>query len=218
MRVVIAEDEALLREGLQLLTTRAGYQVVATVGDAESLVAAAREHAATLVLTDIRMPPTNTDDGLTALRTIVKERADTNVMVLSQHVNREYALELLEEARAGVGYLLKHRIGDYEDFLSALNRVSDGETVIDPELVTAMMHTGNARTRLSQLTSRQSEVLSLMAEGHSNAAIAKTLHITNKAVVRHVSHVYDALGLGVGSESHRRVKAVIEYLTDTNSL
>lgn len=214
MKVVIAEDEVLLREGLQLLAIRAGYQVAAAVGDADSLIAAAEEHHPSLVLTDIRMPPTNADDGLTALRVITAKRPETNVMVLSQHVNREYALELLGDARAGVGYLLKQRIAEYDDFLGALRRVSAGETVIDHELVTSMMDSGNARTRLKGLTERQQEVLGLMAEGRSNGAIASKLHISNKAVVRHVSHVYDALGLGAGPDSHRRVQAVLEYLTE----
>lgn len=214
MRVVIAEDEVLLREGLHALTARAGHQVLAAVGDAESLVAAAREHHPDLILTDIRMPPNHTDDGLKALHVILNQRPQTAVVVLSHHVNREYALELVGATSAGVGYLLKHRIADFEEFLSALDRVSRGETVIDPQLVTAMMHSGGSRTPLALLTDRQSEVLGLMAEGYSNAAIASRLHVTEKAVVRHVSNVYDALGLDAGPDSHRRVHAVLEYLAD----
>jgi DNA-binding NarL/FixJ family response regulator len=214
MRVVIAEDEVLLREGLHALTSRAGHEVMAAVGDAESLVTAAREHHPDLILTDIRMPPTHTDDGLKALHVILNDRPQTAVVVLSQHVNREYALELVGAASAGVGYLLKHRIADFEEFLSALDRVSRGETVIDPQLVTAMLHSSGRRDPLALLTDRQSEVLGLMAEGFSNAAIASRLHVTDKAVVRHVSNVYDALGLDAGPDSHRRVQAVLEYLAD----
>lgn len=216
-RVVIAEDEVLLREGLQLLATRAGYEVMASVGDAEALIVAAREHRPDLIVTDIRMPPTNTDDGLKALREILTERPETGVVVLSQHVNREYALELVDMAGSGVGYLLKHRIADSGEFLSALRRVGEGETVIDSELVTAMLRTGHARHRLTRLTERQGEVLGLMAEGYSNTAIGSRLHITEKAVIRHVSHVYDALGLNAGPESHRRVQAVLRYLADVEA-
>lgn len=217
MRVVIAEDETLLREGLQVLAIRAGFDVVASVGDANALVAAARELKPDLIVSDIRMPPTNSDDGLRALQAILADRPETGVVVLSQHVNREYALELVDAARAGVGYLLKHRIAHVEEFVAALRRVGEGESVIDSELVAAMLRTGRARNRLSQLTERQDEVLGLMAEGHSNGAIASRLHVTEKAVVRHVSHIYGTLDLDATPDSHRRVQAVLEYLTGADA-
>ncbi|TXK18553.1 DNA-binding response regulator [Homoserinibacter sp. GY 40078] len=211
-RVVIAEDETLLLEGLQLIVARAGFEVVAAVADADALIDATRANEVDLVITDIRMPPTKTDDGLRALRRVLADRPGTAAVVLSQHVAREYALELMGLADAGVGYLLKHRIADVDEFIAALERVVAGETVMDHDLVQSVMSSGRAVRRLEVLTERQHEVLALMAEGRSNVAIAELLHITEKAVVRHVSNLYDALDLAVAADSHRRVQAVIEFL------
>lgn len=173
MRVVIGEDEALLREGLALLMERAGFTVVALAADADQLLDAAREHRPDLVVTDIRMPPTHTDEGLRAGLTIRRELTDTALMVLSQHAQRRYATDLLAERASGVGYLLKQRIGDGESFCDDVRRVAAGGTVLDPELIGTLL--GRARPEddpFHLLTTRQQDVLGLMAEGRSNAAIA----------------------------------------------
>lgn len=214
MRVVIGEDEALLREGLALLMERAGFTVVALAADADQLLDAAREHRPDLVVTDIRMPPTHTDEGLRAGLTIRRELTDTALMVLSQHAQRRYATDLLAERASGVGYLLKQRIGDGESFCDDVRRVAAGGTVLDPELIGTLL--GRARPEddpFHLLTTRQQDVLGLMAEGRSNAAIADRLVITEKAVVRHVSRIYDQLDLRVDEEDHRRVLAVVRYLS-----
>jgi DNA-binding NarL/FixJ family response regulator len=214
VRVVIGEDEALMREGLALLLERGGFEVAALAPDADQLVAAARAHAPDLVVTDIRMPPAHADDGLRAALAIRAERPRTAVVVLSQHAQRRYADELLSQRSAGAGYLLKQRIVEAERFCEDLRRVCAGGTVLDPELVGVLL--GRARPDgdpLDALSARQREVLALMAEGLSNAAIAARLTITEKAVVKHVANVYDALGLTPGPDDHRRVQAVVRYLS-----
>ncbi|MHA6513481.1 response regulator [Tessaracoccus sp. Z1128] len=213
MRIVIAEDEALLRQGLTLVLEDGGWEVVARVGDADALLDAVVDYGPDLVLTDIRMPPSFTDEGLQAALRIRREWPDTAVVVLSQYVQRRYAIELLNGDGGGIGYLLKQRIADIETFLGDLARVAAGGTALDPEVVSLMLsraeHTGGAVVRL---TRRQREVLALMAEGRSNTAIAASLVLTEKAVVQHTSHVYDALGIPVTTDDHRRVLAVIRYL------
>lgn len=213
MRVVIAEDEALLRQGLTLVLADGGMDVVARVGDAEALLDAVIDQAPDLVITDIRMPPSFTDEGLKAALRIRREHPETAVVVLSQYVQRRYAIELMSGDGAGVGYLLKQRIADIGQFLEDLTRVAEGGTVLDPEVVGLMLsraeNTGGA---VRQLTRRQREVLTLMAEGRSNAGIAGALVLTEKAVVQHTSHIYDALGIPVAADDHRRVLAVIRYL------
>jgi DNA-binding NarL/FixJ family response regulator len=216
MRVVIAEDEALLRHGLNLMLTEGGFDVVATAADATTLEVAVAEHRPELVVTDIRMPPALTDEGLVAAVRIRSEYPETAVMVLSQHVQRSYAVELLSGQSGRVGYLLKQRIADIDTFLDDLRRVAEGGTALDPEVIAVMV----ARARLSDsavgaLTPRQQEVLSLVAEGRSNAWIAAALFLTEKAVVQHTSRIYDALDLPVDSDAHRRVLAVIRYLNRT---
>lgn len=213
MRVVIGEDEALMREGLVLVLEQAGIEVAGAAGDAESLVREVAALAPDLVVTDIRMPPGLTDDGLRAALRIREEQPETAVVVLSQHVQRSYALELVGERPEGVGYLLKQRIVDADDFVRDLRRVNDGGTILDPEVVSAML----ARARrddaaLERLTPRQTEVLGLIAEGRSNGAIARRLSITEKAVVQHTSRIYDELALAPSGEDHRRVLAVLRYL------
>lgn len=216
MRVVIADDEVLLREGLIRVLEQDSMQVVAAVGDARELEQAVWTEHPDLVITDIRMPPTHTDEGLVAALRIRDRQPDTPVVVLSQHVQRRHAQDLLRSGdglRGGVGYLLKQRIADVDAFLDDLRSIAAGRTVIDPEVVEIMV----ARAQLSaapiaDLTLRQREVLALMAEGRSNAAIAARLVISEKAVVRHVSHIYDALGIPVHAEGHRRVLAVMHYL------
>jgi DNA-binding NarL/FixJ family response regulator len=214
VRVVIADDEALLREGLRHVLQDGGLEVVGLAADAPELTALGLRHAPDLLIADIRMPPDHTDDGLRAALEVRRRRPGTAIMLLSQHVNRRYALELISDQGAtGVGYLLKLRVADGGTFVRDARRVAEGGTVLDPEVVTVMV----ARARrdgdaIDRLTPRQAEVLALVAEGRSNAAIARRLVITEKAVVQHVSHIYDQLGLGVSQDDHRRVLAVARYL------
>ncbi|MCD2190147.1 response regulator [Actinomycetospora soli] len=211
MRVVIGEDEALLREGLSLLLRREGFDVVAAVGDATSVVDAAVRLGPELVLTDIRMPPDRTDDGLRAAIRVRAVRPDVGLVVLSQHVHGQYALELLGARPRGVGYLLKQRVADVENFVRDLRRVGAGDVALDPEVVTAMLDRRD--DGVERLSARRREVLGLVAEGRSNAAIARRLGITEKAVVAHVSGIYEALGLPDDADDHRRVLAVVRHLT-----
>jgi DNA-binding NarL/FixJ family response regulator len=211
---VLGEDEALLREGLVLLLGRAGFDVVAAVGDAERLRVAALRHAPDLVVTDIRMPPTGTDDGLRAALSLREQLPATGIVVLSQHLSRQYALDLLQGGPAGVGYMLKQRVADARRFAADLRVVAGGGTVLDPDMATAAVHRAEqVDGRVSQLTRRQREVLGLVAQGMSNAAIAEALFITEKSVVEHVSKVYDALALPQTGHEHRRVLAVLSYLS-----
>ena len=213
VRVVIAEDEALIRRGLELVLQDGGYEVVAAVGDAEEMTDAVARERPDLVVTDIRMPPTHTDEGLIAALRIRRDHPGTGVVVLSQHVQRRYARDLLAEGTERIGYLLKQRIADVDTFLADLSRVADGGTALDPDVVAVMV--GRARhsdAAISRLTPRQQEVLALVAEGRSNGSIAAKLFLTEKAVVQHVSRTYDALGLQPAPDAHRRVQAVIRYL------
>jgi DNA-binding NarL/FixJ family response regulator len=214
VRVVIGDDETLLLAGLTHVLEQAGIEVVAAARDAAELLRQAADHRPDLVITDIRMPPTNTDEGLVAALQVRRTMPEIAVVVLSQHVQRRYAVELLTEQPSGVGYLLKQRIADIPTFCGDLERVCAGGTVLDPEVVALMV----ARARrsengvLDRLTPRQLEVLGLMAEGRSNAAIARRLSITEKAVVGHASHIYDELDLAPSDDDHRRVLAVLTYL------
>lgn len=213
MRVVIGEDEALLRRGLELLLSDAGFTVVASTTDADELEAAVAECRPDLVVTDIRMPPSYTDEGLQAALRIRAGWPQTAVVVLSQHVQRRYAVELLSDRRGGIGYLLKQRIADVEQFLADLRRVAEGGTAIDPDVVAVMLSRARrSDSAVGALTARQQEVLGLMAEGRSNASIAARLFLTEKAVVQHTSRIYDALSLAVDTDAHRRVLAVLHYV------
>lgn len=213
MRIVIAEDEALLREGLSLVLTEAGLDVVARVPDAAALLGAVDEHIPDLVVTDIRMPPTHTTEGLVAALTIRAHHPHVPVVVLSQHLVRQWALDLLSPDAAGVGYLLKQRVADIDTFVDDLRRVAAGGTALDPEVVDLMVSRAvRGPGQVRRLTPRQREVLALMAQGRSNAAIAAALFLTEKAVVQHTSNIYDALGVPVSAEDHRRVLAVVRYL------
>lgn len=213
MRVVIGEDEALLREGLSLVLAQGGIEVAAIASDAVTLAREVTEHEPDLVITDIRMPPGNADDGLQAALRLRAGRPGLPVVVLSQHVQRQYVLELLESGSDGIGYLLKQRITDIDGFLGDLKRVLDGGTVLDREVVATMVErarrTDNA---VESLTPRQRDVLALVAEGRSNAAISRRLGIGEKTVVQHTSLIYDQLGLPDSAEDHRRVLAVVRYL------
>ncbi|SIO04618.1 response regulator transcription factor [Agromyces cerinus] len=213
MRVVIAEDEVLLRQGLRLLLEEGEFDVVAAVGDGDELMTAVGAHRPDLVITDIRMPPSNNDEGLRAARRIREQYPDTAIVVLSQYVQRRYAIELLDGRAARVGYLLKQRIADITAFRDDLHRVVDGGTALDPEIVAVLMsRAGRGAGVVRELTPRQREVLAYMAEGRSNAWIGQKLVLTEKAIVQHTSNIYDALGLPVAADDHRRVLAVIRYL------
>lgn len=214
MRVLICEDEALLRQGMTHLLERAGHQVVATAANADELLRHVDERLPDLVITDIRMPPDFTDEGLRAALEIRARHPRIGIVVLSQHVQRRYAVELIADNPAGVGYLLKQRIADISTFCEDLERVAGGGTVLDPEVVKLMISRADREhATVRRLTSRQQEVLALMAEGRSNAAIAQRLCITEKAVVQHVSHIYDHLTLPPSTDDHRRVLAVLHHLS-----
>ncbi|HSU10193.1 MAG TPA: response regulator transcription factor [Pseudonocardia sp.] len=213
MRVVIGEDEPLLREGLALLLSRNDFDVVSAVGDADALRAAAATHRPDVVVTDIRMPPGNTDDGLRAALDIHGADPPTPVLVLSQHVSRRYVTTLLGDRAGGIGYLLKHRVTDVEGFCDDLSRVARGAVVLDPEVVSVMVgRSARDGGRVDRLTPRQLQVLGLVAEGRSNLAIAHRLGITEKAVGRHAAQIYDTLGLPLSLDDHRRVLAVVRFL------
>jgi DNA-binding NarL/FixJ family response regulator len=214
MRVVIAEDSVLLREGLDGLLTRFGFDVVATVGDAEALVAAVAAHKPDLVVTDVRMPPGYTDEGLRAAVALRAADPDLAVVALSQYVQHSYTGELLGsgEGRA-IGYLLKDRVADVAEFADTLRRVAEGATVVDPEVIRQLMQRG--RDPLLQLSPREREVLALVAEGHSNAAIARVLTLTEAGVGKHIGNVLAKLHLPVSDDTNRRVLAVLTYLGGT---
>ena len=212
MRVLIGEDELLQRQGLALQLATAGFEVCGAVADAVSLVRDAREQQPDVVITDIRMPPDLRDDGLQAALQIRRELSDVGVVVLSHHLQRSYAIELLGDRPAGVGYLLKQRVTRVDRFCADVRRVAAGGTVLDPEVVMIMVARARSTHSLDRLTTRQTEVLALMAQGRSNAAIARALAITEKAVVRHVSNLYDVLDLPPSSDDHRRVLAVVRFL------
>jgi DNA-binding NarL/FixJ family response regulator len=211
VRVVLAEDGVLLREGLAGLLDRFGFTVVAAVGDAPALLAAVPEHRPELVVTDIRMPPGFTDEGLRAAVELRRADPGLAVVALSQYVQHGYASELLDSGGGrGVGYLLKDRVVDVEEFVTALRRVAEGGTVVDPEVVRQLLR--RHRDPLSRLSTREREVLGLIAEGHSNAAIARRLVVSDAAVGKHVGNIFAKLDLPPTDDTHRRVLAVLAYL------
>ncbi|MBP8537821.1 response regulator transcription factor [Streptomyces sp. MK37H] len=211
LRVVLAEDSVLLREGLIGLLGRCGHDVVAAVGDAPALLAAVEEHAPDIVLTDVRMPPGFQDEGLRAAVRLREKRPTLPVLVLSQYVQRTYASELLDSGDGtGVGYLLKDRVGQVADFVAALCEVADGGTVVDPEVVRQLLR--RRRDPLERLTAREREVLGLIAEGRSNGAIARALVVSEAAVGKHIGSILTKLDLPPAEETHRRVLAVLAYL------
>ncbi len=212
MRVVIAEDSALLREGLVRLLEDRGYEVVMAVADAGSLLAAVAEHHPDVVVTDIRMPPTHTDEGLRAAAELRKHHPEIGVLVLSQYIETTYATALLAGNAGGVGYMLKDRVADAAEFADALERVAAGGTALDPEVVTKLMRASRQVGGLGGLTPREREVLELMAEGRSNAAIAEAMVISSGAVEKHVASIFGKLGLPSSEADNRRVLAVLQYL------
>ncbi|MFF4340176.1 response regulator [Kitasatospora sp. NPDC001540] len=213
LRLVLAEDSVLLREGLISLLERFGHTVVAAVGDADALLAAVAEHRPDLVLTDVRMPPGLTDEGLRAALRLRTERPGLPVLVLSQYVQRSYAADLLAGGDgAGVGYLLKDRVGHVEEFLAAVDTVAAGGTVVDPEVVRRLL--ARRRDPLERLTPREREVLELMARGCSNAEICRRLTVSEAATAKHIGNILLKLDLPPAEDTHRRVLAVLAYLGD----
>jgi DNA-binding NarL/FixJ family response regulator len=210
-RVVLADDDVLLREGLASLLERSGFAVVGQAGDGEQLLRLVRETAPDLVLVDIRMPPTHTVEGLTAAREIRQERPDTGILVLSAHAEVEHAMELLASGR-GVGYLLKSRVTDVAEFVDTLERIAKGGSVVDPALVQELVSAHRRDDPLAVLSAREREVLSLMAEGRSNAGIGRRLWVTEGTVEKHVRSIFTKLGLPETADDHRRVLAVVTHL------
>ena len=210
MRVVIAEDSVLLREGLTRLLAEAGHDVVAAAGEAEEFLRAVAKHEPDVVVVDVRMPPTFSDEGLRAALVVRQRWPRVGVLVLSQYVEERYAAELLSDRPQGVGYLLKDRVADLADFLDALDRVAAGGSALDPEVVAQLL--ARSRHPLAGLTGREREVLALMAEGRSNAAIAAALVVGEGAVAKHISSIFIKLQLPPADGDHRRVLAVRRYL------
>jgi DNA-binding NarL/FixJ family response regulator len=212
MRVVVADDQALTREGVARLLEDAGLEVVGRAVDGEDLLRKVRAHKPDVAVVDIRMPPTHVDEGLTAAAIIRSELPATGVLVLSQYVEERYALRLLADGAEGLGYLLKDRVQDVDRFVEAVRRVGEGGSVLDPEVVARMVGRHRQDDPLASLTAKEREVLELMAEGLSNRAIAERLVVTERAIERHVTSIFAKLGLTATGQDHRRVLAVLTYL------
>ncbi|WP_152365948.1 response regulator [Microlunatus speluncae] len=210
LAIVIAEDSVLLRSGLESLVARFGHRVVGSVGDATALIDAVRDHEPDLVITDVRMPPDFTDEGLRAAVQLRRDRPDLAVIVLSQYVQQAYADELLESSGAGVGYLLKDRVAEVTQFAESIAEVAAGGTVVDPEVVRALL--GSRKDPLRRLTPRELEVLDLMAQGQSNSTIADNLVVTEAAIGKHIGSLFGKLDLPPEADGNRRVLAVLAYL------
>jgi len=212
VRIVIGEDQALLREGIARLLEEAGFDVVGQAGDAVDLRRKVGAHKPDVAVVDIQMPPTRTDDGLRAAIEIRSQHPCTRVLVLSQYVEERYAVDLIGECAEGVGYLLKDRVGDLDEFADAVRRVGEGGSVLDPEVVTRMLARPRHQNPLDDLSPRERDVLELMAQGRSNQGIAEKLWITESAVEKHVTAIFEKLGLERDFEDHRRVLAVLAFL------
>ena len=212
LRIVIAEDAAVIRAGLAEVLTDRGHETVAAVGDAEALRAAVAEHKPDVAIIDVRMPPDHTDEGLRAAIAIRRDHPGTGILVFSQYVETRYAADLLRMHSGGVGYLLKDRVANVAEFIDAIARVAAGGTALDPEVVTGMLNAARHTSTLGTLTARERDVLTLMAEGRSNTAIADQLVISDRAVEKHISNIFSKLGLPPSDSDHRRVLAVLAYL------
>jgi DNA-binding NarL/FixJ family response regulator len=208
----VADDSVLLREGIVRILADSGFDVVGQAGDAEDLIRKVSAHKPDVAIVDVRMPPTNTDDGLRAAQQIRADQPDTGVLVLSQYIEEGYALELLSENAEGVGYLLKDRVADVERFTESVRRVGEGGSALDPEVVAQLLGRRRREDPLSELSPREREVLELMAEGRSNHAIAEQMVVTERAVEKHVTSIFGKLKLPPTAEDHRRVLAVLRYL------
>jgi DNA-binding NarL/FixJ family response regulator len=212
MRVVISEDHVLLREGLANLLTASGFEVVAQAGDGEQLLRAVEEHRPDVVICDVRMPPTFTHEGIQAALLIRSQSPGTAVLVLSQYVEEHYAIELVARDTSRLGYLLKDRLADVDDFIEAVRRVGEGGTALDPEVITRLLMRSRRREQLAALSEREQDVLRLMAEGRTNSAIADAMFVSGSAVEKHISNIFAKLGLAPTDTVHRRVLAVVRYL------
>jgi DNA-binding NarL/FixJ family response regulator len=212
LRVVVGEDQPIVREGIVRVLEREGFEVVGTAGDAPDLLRKVRAHKPDVVVTDIQMPPDHTDDGLRAAKEIRESQPEVGVMVLSQFLEDEYALDLVGERAEGVGYMLKEKVGDVAMFTDAVRRVAGGGSALDPEVVSLLVGRRRHNSPLDDLTKRERQVLELMAEGRSNSGIAEELFVSVPAIERHVTSIFDKLGLRQTPEQHRRVTAVLRYL------
>src|SRR4051794_19501213 len=212
MRVVLADDSMLLREGVARLLEEGGFEVVAQSGTADDLLRHVAMHKPDVAIVDVRMPPTHTDEGLRAAQTIREKHPQVGVLVLSQHIEPTYAMELLADSAEGVGYLLKDRVSDLEEFTGAVRRVGEGGSALDPAVVSELVGRRRREDPLEDLTPREREVLDLMAEGRSNAAIAGRLFVTERAIEKHVTSIFQKLRLPASEDDHRRVLAVLQYL------
>jgi DNA-binding NarL/FixJ family response regulator len=212
VRVVLAEDSVLLREGVARLLREAGFEVVGQASNADELLLKVRSYSPDVAIVDIRMPPTHTDEGLRAAQEIREKHPATGVLVLSQYAEPAYAMELLADSAEGVGYLLKDRVSDVNDFCAAVKRVAEGGSALDPTVVSQLVGRRRRDDPVSELSPRETEVLELMAEGRSNQAIGERLFITPRAVEKHVTSIFGKLGLAAAAEDHRRVLAVLAYL------
>jgi DNA-binding NarL/FixJ family response regulator len=212
VRVVVADDSVLLREGVVRILAEAGFEVVGQAGDADELMLKVRSYSPDVAVVDIRMPPTHTDEGLHAAQEIREKHPGIGVLVLSQYIETAYAMELLAESAEGVGYLLKDRVSDVHEFADAVRRVADGGSALDPTIVSQLVGRRRGDDPLGQLTAREREVLSLMAEGRSNQGIADRLVVTERAVEKHVTSIFAKLRLPAATADHRRVLAVLAYL------
>jgi DNA-binding NarL/FixJ family response regulator len=211
-RAVIADDSALMREGLARLLEDAGIEIVGRAADADELLLKVRSYAPNVAIVDIRMPPTQTDEGIRAAREIRSRYPDTGVLVLSQHVTHAYAVELLGESAEGLGYLLKDRVVDVDEFAAAVRRVGDGGSALDPLVVSELVGRARRNDPVARLSPRERDVLELMAEGRTNHAIGRLLCISPRAVEKHVTRIFTKLGLPAAPEDHRRVLAVLRFL------
>jgi DNA-binding NarL/FixJ family response regulator len=214
LTVVIGEDDVLLREGIVRLLTEAGFEVVAQTGNAEDLLRRALAHRPSVAVVDVQMPPGREDDGLRAAIELRRQRPETGILVLSQFYEDHYAQELIAERAEGVGYLLKERVGEVEAFIDAVGRVAGGGTALDPEVVERMLGRGRRNRPFDRLTPRQQEVLAAMAEGRSNRGIADSLFVTQAAVEKQITSIFETLELEPAATEHRRVNAVLTYLRD----
>jgi DNA-binding NarL/FixJ family response regulator len=214
VRIVIGDDDVLLREGIARILTEAGFEVAALAGDAEDLLRKALAHRADVTIADVQMPPGRTDDGLRAAIELRRRRPEAGVLVLSQFYEQSYAIDLIGDRADGVGYLLKERVGDVEAFVDAVTRVAGGGSALDPEIVGRMLGRRRRESPIDRLSPRERDVLAVMAEGQSNQGIADTLYISEAAVEKHVTAIFHKLDLGPMPNAHRRVRAVLVYLND----
>jgi DNA-binding NarL/FixJ family response regulator len=212
MRIVIAEDAAVIRAGLAEILTDRGHEIVAAVGDAEALKDAVAARQPDVAIVDVRMPPSHTDEGLRAAIAIRRDHPGVGILVFSQYVETRYAADLLATRSGGVGYLLKDRVANVAEFTDAVTRIAGGGTALDPEVVSGLLNASRHASALSTLTAREHDVLALMAEGRSNSAIADRIFVSERAVEKHISNIFTKLGLPPSDSDHRRVLAVLAYL------